>query len=541
MTRSAIDDDELLAQLSRPDAYPWNPVNVEVIETHISWVFLAGERVIKVKRPVHFAFVDHSTVERRRHSCEDEVRLNRRLTDEVYLGVVPITLSEGRLAVDGEGERIEWATLMRRLPAERMLDRLLATGRAPSNLADRLARRLIPFHLQRAALCGGERYGSSTAVASVLTENLNELRAFSGVYLGSVQLDIVARAITAFLSDHELMLAERVAGGWIRDGHGDLRPEHICLEDHDRTEIFDCVEFNPALRCADVVSDLAFLLMELERVGADDVGRQVEQRYREAGIELPPSLLRLYRAHRALVRAKVDCLTLSGELRAHPDLPDEAASYLNLATRAVLTIRPFLVAMTGLSGTGKSHVAQHVAAATGAVIHASDTVRKDLARVSGESAAAWEQGIYSSEWTDRTYDRLRQLAALDLAAARPVVLDATYLDSQRRNEVARLGQEMGVPTFFVETICDQATVAERLTARAARHDSASDATLDTYRRQKDDAGREPPAFPESVSPVTVDTTHASAELIDPIFTAFISMGVIVPRVPESSSPIVTPL
>src|SRR5262249_51448093 len=156
--------------------YPWRPPAVDLVETHISWVFLAGDRVVKVKRPVRFGFVDHSTPERRRHSCEEEVRLNLRLTDGVYLGVVPIVPVQGGFAVDGPGTAVEWAALMRRLPVEGMLDRLIAAGRVPRDLADRLAKRLIPFHQRIAVDCGAEAYGSARALATVLTDNLDELR-----------------------------------------------------------------------------------------------------------------------------------------------------------------------------------------------------------------------------------------------------------------------------------------------------------------------------------------------------------------------------
>jgi len=527
---ATVSDEDLVAALTRPEAYPWRPPPVEVIETHISWVFLAGERVVKVKRPVRLGFVDHSTIERRRHSCEEEVRLNRRLTDDVYLGAVPIASERGRLTVDGPGDPVEWATLMRRLPAEGMLDRLLGAGSAPADLAVRLARRLVPFHREFAADCGCESYGTPQALASVLTDNLDELRPFAGRRLAAVQLALVDEAIRSFLAANADLLAQRVVDGWVRDGHGDLRAEHVCLEG-DETQVFDCVEFNPAIRCADIASDLAFLLMDLDRLGAGNAGHALEDRYRDAGIPLPPSLLRLYRAHRALVRAKVDCLTLASEHVAHPGLSGEARAYLNLATRAALTVRPFLVVMTGLSGTGKSTVAHALVEATGAVVHSSDRVRKDLARATGETAADWGAGIYTQDWTDLTYRRLHEQAAAELTAGRPVILDATYLETSRRDDAAAIGVRAGVPVLLVETVCDEGAVAARLAARAARHDSPSDATLDAYRRQREASCRPPPGVPAGAIAIAVDTTDQGPGLLDPVFAALAAAGAIVARVP----------
>lgn len=523
-------DEALVRALSRPESYPWQPASVEVVETHISWVFLAGERVVKVKRPVRFGFIDHSTPERRRHSCEGEVRLNRRLTDGVYLGVVPVVAVPGGFTVDGPGTPVEWATLMRRLPADGMLDRLLAAGEAPSDLADRLARRLIPFHQRIADDCGAEAYGAVEALATVLTDNLDELRPFAGSRLGPVQLARVDEAMRAFLAENLELLRRRVGDGWVRDGHGDLRPEHVCLEG-DETQIFDCVEFSPAIRCADVASDLAFLLMELDRLGCGGVAEALEHRYRDAGISLPPSLLRLYRAHRALVHAKIDCLTLANQHVPHPGFAADVTTYLNLATRASLTFRPFLLAMTGLSGTGKSTVARGLAEATGAALYASDVVRKDLAGVSGEARAEWEQGIYSASWTERTYRRLQTLAANALAAGRPVILDAAFLDTERRTATVEIARRFGVPMLLVETVSDERTVVERLAARRARRDSPSDATLEIHRRQQAEIASHPPAVPDGARLVRVEATGPGPGLLDPVFTALVEAGAIVTRVP----------
>ncbi|MDQ3923008.1 MAG: hypothetical protein M3309_03620, partial [Actinomycetota bacterium] len=189
---SVTDETALVEGLLHSEAYPWRLAAVELVETHVSWVFLSGDRVVKVKKPVSYGFVDHITLESRRLSCEDEVRLNRRLTDGVYLRVVPIVRGAAGYRVDAEGTPVEWATLMRRLPAEGMLDALLAAGTIPPGLGDRLAERLIPFHRNGAAFCEGPADEVAAEASAVVTENLTELEPFTSEPLGPVQLGLVA-------------------------------------------------------------------------------------------------------------------------------------------------------------------------------------------------------------------------------------------------------------------------------------------------------------------------------------------------------------
>ncbi len=187
--------------------------------------------------------------------------------------------------------------------------------------------------------------------------------------------------------------------------------------------------------------------------------------------------------------------------------------------------------MTGLSGTGKSTVARALAEATRAELHASDVVRKEIAHVAESTVADWGQGIYTDEWTDRTYRRLHDLAAESLVADRPVILDATYLETGRREDAAEVGRQFGVPVLLVETVCDERVVAERLAVRDARHDASSDARLGTFRRQRAEIKQSPPGIPASVPAIVVDTTERRPGLLDPVLTALVAAGAVVTRVP----------
>ena len=299
---------------------------MRLIETHISWVYLAGDRVVKLKRPVDLGFVDFRDPERRKRACVDEVRLNQRLTTDVYLGVVPVTAA----GIDQPGDPLEWAVVMRRLPAERMLDRLLQEGKAPDDLSARLADRLIPFHQSSSRAeprdlllaetrfsdgspwPGGEirsregrdahrydRLGEAcpqdpNTYLTVLTDNLAQVAEVTSDIVGPLQLALVERSMRDFIREQGDLLERRLPV-WLREGHGDLRCEHICLEP-EAMQIYDCVEFEIAIRCADVASDLAFLLMDLRRLGANDVGDEVLARYRAAGFDLPRPVVDLRRA-----------------------------------------------------------------------------------------------------------------------------------------------------------------------------------------------------------------------------------------------------
>jgi aminoglycoside phosphotransferase family enzyme/predicted kinase len=537
--KTATDETTLIEGLLVSEAYPWQPAAVELVETHISWVFLAGDQVVKVKKPVNYGFVDHTTLESRHRSCADEVRLNRYLTAGVYLEVVPIVRDRTGYRVAAEGMPVEWATLMRRLPEEGMLDALFAAGTIPPRLGDRLADRLIPFHRDVAPPCEGPADKVAAEASRIVTENLAELEPFAGRPLGPVQLGLVADALRDFATGHANLLRDRAAAGWIREGHGDLRVEHVYLEEGPEStiQIFDCVEFSRSLRCADVASDLAFLLMDLERLGAKEAAAALVSRYREVGIDLPEALLRFYRAHRALVRAKVACLSRASLAGQEPRdaLAIEAADYLDLATAAAVTVRPSLIAMTGLSGTGKSTVAAALARALDAPVFSSDTVRKELAGQAGPAPAAWEQGLYAPERVEETYERLWWLSAQTLAGGRPAILDATFLDGKRREKLASVARSAGVPLILLETVCPEETAIARILTRARRGDSRSDATVEVYRRQRATALASPPLMPSGAIHVPVDTEVRGPVDLDPVLAALRREVITVARIPETEA------
>jgi predicted kinase len=400
-----------------------------------------------------------------------------------------------------------------------MLDKVLDSGESPADLANRLADRLIPFHREIAEPCFDDDRGHPDALLGVVTENLDELAELADSIVNPLQLSLVDAVMRAFAVRHRPILAQRAAAGWVRDGHGDLRVEHVCLERDGTVQIFDCVEFSRAIRCADIASDLAFMLMDLERVGASEIASEVLERYRGAGVDLPQPLVDFYRSHRALVRAKVACLTAASGHEPHPTAPAEAADYLNLATRASLDLKPVLMALTGLSGTGKSTVARAIARATGAVVFSSDEVRKRLAGIEGSASARWQQGIYGTDWTERTYDQLLADASHALSGGSSVILDGTFIDQSKRNRVASLANRFGVHAIFVETTCDDAVAIARIRARQELGLSKSDAGPEIYARQKQQLAESSPQLPAGGLAVRIDTNRDGPIDLDPLLSA----------------------
>jgi predicted kinase len=362
---------------------------------------------------------------------------------------------------------------------------------------------------------------------TVLTDNLDQVANAAGKILGKEQLRLVDRSMRAFIESERALLESRFEN-WLVEGHGDLRCEHVCLEP-DAMQIYDCVEFEIAIRCSDVASDLAFLLMDLRRLGARSVADGRLERYRAAGFDLPQPIVDLYAAHRALVRAKVAALERSGH-DPESDLARafEAATYLDLATAFATPIAPLLVLVSGLSGSGKSTVAAAIGRITGGTIIASDRVRKELAGLDpvSSSAAEWHQGIYTGDWTARTYDRLLELANAELAHGRAAIVDATFLDNEQRARFVAAARTHDMPAAIVWTELDDATASARITRRAQQRNDPSDAGIAIRERQQAQLRAQPLRIPDGAIAVTIDTNRNGPASLDPVVTAFGAHGLI---------------
>ena len=504
-----------VAALLRPAAYPHPADDLHLHETHVSWVVLAGPYAYKVKKPVDLGFLDFSTPERRAAACADEVRLNRRLCPDVYLGVVRLVERRGAYFVGGTGRPVEPAVRMRRLPDAGMLPNLLATGAVDARLVGRIARRLARFHARAATGPGVDEYGGPATVRANWDENFAQTAPFVGRMVpASVQEAIVAY-VERFLAEQRALLERRVAAGRIREGHGDLHAGSICVEGR-RLQLFDCLEFSARFRCADVAAEVAFLAMDLDHYGRADLAAAFVDAYvRDGGDRELARLLDFYKCYRAYVRGKVASLRLAEPGLApaqEVDVVAEARAYFDLAWAYTGGLaRPTLVVTMGLPASGKTSLARALARRLGLVHLASDVVRKELAGLqpTEHGGAGFGQGLYDPATTRRTYATLRRRAGRWLRRGRSVVLDATFGRVAERAAVRRLAARTGARLVVFHCRAAKATLRERLAARAGDSGVVSDARLEHWPALR--AAYAEPA--ELAGVVAVDTTATPADVV----------------------------
>jgi uncharacterized protein len=472
----------IAAAMSRTDFYAHAPDDVQRHETHISWVFLAGDRAFKLRKPVVFPFLDYGTAERRRHMCEEELRLGRRLAPELYLGLrAVVPRGDGfALADAGHAGAREHVVEMRRFDEAQTLAARLERGDVDEEQTRALARRIAAFHANADPAPPGS-FGPQQ-VAATVGENFITLLGFAAE-IGDPRLAAAHRFAVAFLHGRHDDIAARAAAGCVRECHGDLRAEHVIL-DGDRVEIFDPVEFDPALRLIDVAADLAFLVMELEEAGRPDLRRVLVNEYRSAGgDDGGDALLGFYAAYRAWVRAKVACLR-AGELppggQRSREL-DHARSLAELGERLSWRARrPLVLVICGAAATGKTHLARELARSSGLAHLSSDVVRKELAGLAPEQRAPLTE--YTEEASLRTYAELgaRAAAAVENGGA---IVDATFRRRSDR-EAFRDAYPPAIPApVFVECRAPAAVVAGRARTRELDPQHTSDATAEIAARQ----------------------------------------------------------
>lgn len=526
MTNDALP--EYVRGLLDPGAYLAPPEEVTLVQTHISYVFLAGDVVYKTKKPVDFGFIEQMSLERRRAFCEAEVRLNARLAPDVYLAVVPVVRTEdGRFHVEPRPaagmqrvEVVEWAVKMRRLSDERTLDRVLAAGDAPPRIAEHLVRRLVSFHELAEVVGNRPEFAGGEAVRAWWAREYGE----ATVNVGGTWREDDAAATKAFF-DHTIearqtLLDQRLSEGRVVEGHGDLQAKHVYVLDDagERLAIVDCIEFSDwfQFRYLDVGYDVAFLAMDLEAQGYADLGDEIAGRYIAAAHDETMGVLQpMHRGFRAFVRGKVESIGARAEevpLEQRQHLAESAARYFRLAADyGRRQEEPSLVVLCGLPGTGKSTVGGTLAGRIGAAYLSSDTVRKQLAGIDPRTRAEDRdrEGLYAPGMSDRTYEELRRRAAAHLAAGRPVVLDAMHGRAEERLAAVEVARAAGVPVLIAELRLSEDEALARIDGRADDPLRTSDATREVYEVQ---AARFEPVQPSEGLHLALDATLGPAGL-----------------------------
>ena len=477
----------LIACLLAPDAYPHSVESIELRETHISWVLLTGQFAYKIKKPVDLGFVDFTTLDRRQHFCEQEVHLNRRLAPEIYLDVVPIVATPGGVAVSPGGEPVEFAVRMRQFDERDLASRRLADQRLLPADIDGLAAVLADFH-EAVARPTPQRWGTAAQVSQPVLDNFADLRPLIDDASRLCQLDRLEdwsrKACDRLASTFE----QRRESGFVRECHGDLHLGNIVRWQGTMTP-FDCIDFNPAFRWIDVMNEVAFLVMDLDDHNRSDFGWRLLNGYLEqTGDYLGLSVLPFYLVYRAIVRAKVDALRLhqsglsSSEQRR---LTTEWHEYLDLAEWYTRTRQVSLTITHGVSGSGKTTSTQGLVQQCGVIRIRSDVERKRLfgRKATEDATGAVAAGIYSPEATERTYARLHRCTQGVLESGFPVIVDATFLRRDLRQQFRSLATGLGVPFQILPFGVDKRLSQERIEHRRHHETDASDATTEVLKHQ----------------------------------------------------------
>lgn len=477
------------------------PEPARIIETHISWVILTGEFAYKVKKPVNLGFVDFSTLESRHAACLEELRLNRRLTPALYCGLLAIRGTAREPLLDGDTPVIEYAVKMREFPARAVL-----SGEAARSIADEelesLATLIAGFHAGLAASASRQQYGSPQQILAPVTASLEQLDPLLQDPQDRQLLDETRRFLHGEFARHAALMQQRQASGCIRECHGDLHLGNL-VRLGGRIVPFDALEFDPALRWIDVLSEIAFLVMDLELNGRDHAGFRFLNHYLDlSGDHAGLPVLPFYLSYRALVRAKVTAL---GPGAGQAATAGRVSTLLRYAANPLQNLPRRLILMAGISGSGKSHLARQIAAALPAIHLRSDIERKRLfgLRAMERTAADPDAGIYAPDASARTYAHLASLAKAVLEAGLPVIVDATHLSRAVRAPLLALARETGVISVLLVCRCELPIIARRIELRAAGGRDPSEAGLTVASRQI--AHFEPPAADEADLVVEIDT------------------------------------
>jgi aminoglycoside phosphotransferase family enzyme/predicted kinase len=497
-----------LAFLQTAEAYPHPVERVRLIETHVSWVLLAGAFAYKIKRPVCYPFVDMRSPEQRHFYCREELRLNRRFAPDLYLDVVPITSDGVRARIEGTGNVIEHAVRMRQFDTREELDRLLAEGREePGELAE-FGEHLAEIHDRLPMINPGERYGGLPLVTASLRENLEQAEGLSRRAGFGLEAHAIRHALFERLDAVSALIEVRHAGGRVRECHGDLHCRNV-VRRNGRLIAFDGLEFEPAFRWIDVAEEVAFLFMDLMRRGGHAHANALVNGYLGKGGDYQAArLLHLYGAHRALVRAKVAALESGGTADdARRQHASDHGAYIDCARSLLERRSPVLILMSGLSGSGKTWLAQRLAGRIGAIHVRSDVERKRLAGIVASSPSGIEQGLYGREENDRTYRRLASCVADILAGGFCAIADATFQRRADRALFSRLATDAGVPLLLIRCRAPVEVLRARILDRTRKGKDPSDANLAVLERQQATFESIDPG--EALEVMDADTTRAS--------------------------------
>ncbi len=492
----AASTQRLLSFLSDSTSYPHQPSHVTLVQTHASWVFIAPPFVYKIKKPVNLGFLDFSSLELRHADCERELVLNRRLAEDIYLGLNPICESDGILHFGSDGVIIEWAVKMREMDPHYFFKQLMNNQAVGIREMDRIVDKLHRFYTTQPPLPKNAVTTANEHLLQSAEDNFKTSKQFVGQSLSQHALDAIALYTREFFTRQSALLDSRLHDGWIRDCHGDLHLDHIHLSPL-AVRIYDCIEFNTDFRCIDVACDIAFLAMDLDFNDRRDLASYIVERFalllHDSGMK---PLMDFYKCYRACVRGKVETLHANAETVAETENRSSlqlAHRYFQLALQyAVAGSKPRVFVLMGKVASGKSALAEALSQETGWTILSSDRLRKTLAGtpLNHRGSTAERAALYAPEMTRQTYDLLFEQALAFLRKGHSVILDATFSKLAHRNALKQVVASEGYDIRWIEAHASEPVVCERLLERDQDDTVVSDARLEDYKRLS--ADYEPP-------------------------------------------------
>jgi len=478
-----------ITSMLKPAVYNHPVNNIELIETHISWVILTGEFAYKIKKPVNFGFLDFSTLEKRKQFCEQELALNSRLAPEIYLDVVAINGTRNKPCISGSGETFEYAVKMAQFPQSAQLDNMLSAGKLEFKHMIALARMTADFHQTNNIANDTSEYGDKNSVYQPVEENFIQIDEHLDTAPYADMLSTLSQWSKSESVRLQAVFEQRKKNNFIRECHGDMHLRNLIWL-NDRPMAFDCIEFNPALRWIDVLSEIAFLVMDLQDRQQYRLANQFLNSYLEfTGDYAGLSILPFYLCYRALVRAKVCALRLEQKNITADEVKKsrvELESYLKLAITYTQLPKPKIIIMRGLSASGKSTVSQKLLDDIGAIRIRSDVERKRLFETtskkdaSGEVGKSINTGIYSNDASQLTYAKLIELTSMTIQAGYSVIVDAAFLRREQRMPFQQLAQQLDVPFVIMEITAPAKLLRRRI---SQRKNDVSDADLAVLEHQ----------------------------------------------------------
>ncbi len=453
-----------------PGNYEHPVERVEHNQTHVSHLFFAGDYVYKVKKPVDLGFLDFSTLAKRRAASVAELELNRRVSPEIYLDLAAVHRDhDGRLSFSAAALVEEVAVVMKRLPEEQRLARLIEADAVGPEMMQKLGRLVAGFHRRAQTSPQIAKYGSLDTIRHNWDENFQQTEPFIGRTLTFDTWEKCKTEIERFMRLYEGLFEERLRDGWVRDCHGDLQTDDIFIDpESGSAHVLDCIEFNERFRYSDTLADTAFLSMDLKTRGRSDLAQAfLDAYYQHSSDEPIPSLLRFYESYRAYVRGKVRSFVIdqdgpsAAEKRA---AADEARRFFRHSLTDALKLRPRLILFAGIMGSGKTKHSDELGRATGVRVVHSDVVRKRLAGLEPEAEqhVPFGTGIYSSEWTERTYAALIEEARGELLRGNSIILDASWSKAVNRRLARAAAEEREALFAIVECTAPEKTLRARL-------------------------------------------------------------------------------